>query len=99
MYIGKTRCRLGTRLKEHKDTYMHMCMKCLTNKTAIDVDEHAWMNDHPINWARTKILQHVSRTMQLHVVLKEALTRSIHATPEGAHFNRDRGYQPPEGWG
>ena len=65
--MGETKCRLGTRLKEHK--------------------EHAWMNDHPINWAGMKILQHANRTMEL--VLKEVL--SIHMTPGGACFYRGSG--------
>ena len=51
VYIGETKRRLGTRIKEHKDT----CVKSLTDKSAIA--EHAWTNDHPINWAETKILQ------------------------------------------
>ena len=88
MYIGETKRRLGTCLKEHKDT----CAKCLTNKLAIA--EHAWTNDHPINWNGTKILQPASRTMQL--VLKEAL--SIHMTPKDARFNRDSGYELPDCW-
>ena len=75
-------------MKEHKDAYA----KCLTDKSAIA--EHAWTNDHPINWDGMKILQHMSRTMQL--VLKEAL--SIHATPEDARFNRDGGYELPDCW-
>ena len=33
--------------------------------------EHAWTNDHPINWADTKILQ-VNKAMEL--VLKESLS-------------------------
>jgi hypothetical protein len=88
VYIGETKRRLGTRLKEHKDA----CVKCLTDKSAIA--EHAWTNDHPINWDGTKILQRASRTMQL--VLKEAL--SIQATPEDARFNRDGGYELPDCW-
>ena len=43
VYIGETKRRLETRLKEHKGA----CMRCLTDKTAIA--EHAWANDHPIN--------------------------------------------------
>ena len=51
------------------------------------------MNDHPINWAETKILR-VIRTIEL--VMKEAL--SIHATPEDARFNRDSGYELANCW-
>ena len=74
--------------KEHKDA----CAKCLTDKSAIA--EHAWTNDHQINWDGTKILQRASRNMQR--ILKEAL--GIHATPEDARFNRDSGYELPDCW-
>ena len=56
VYIGETRRRLGTRLKEHRDT----CRKGLTDKSA--VAEHAWTNGHPIRWDATKVLQRASRT-------------------------------------
>ena len=62
-FIGETKRRLETRLKEHKDA----CTRYLTDKSAIA--EHAWANDHPINWAETKILQRANRTMEL--VMKE----------------------------
>ena len=80
--------RLETRLKEHKDA----CTRYLTDKSAIA--EHAWANDHPINWAETKILQRANRTMEL--VMKEAL--SIRTTLEDARFNRDNGYELPDCW-
>ena len=80
------RCRQETRLKEHKDA----CTRYLTDKSAIA--KHAWANDHPINWAETKILQRANRTMEL--VMKEAL--SIRTTPEDACFNRDNGYELPD---
>ena len=88
VYIGETKRRLGTRIKEHKDA----CVKYHTEKSAIA--EHAWTNDHPINWAETNILQRANRAMEL--VLKESL--SIRTTPEDAHFNRDRGYELPDCW-
>ena len=93
VYIGETKRqletrRLETRLKEHKDA----CTKYLTDKSAIV--EHAWANDHPINWTETKILQRANRTMEL--VMKEAL--SIRTTPEDARFNRDNGYELPDCW-
>ena len=69
----------GTRLKEHKDA----CARCQTDKSAIA--EHAWSEDHPINWSGTKILQCTSHTMEL--VMKEALC--IQSTPADSHFNRD----------
>ena len=65
VYIGETTRRLGTCLKEHKDT----CIKGFTDKSAIA--KHAWMEDHPIGWDDTRILQHASRTMEL--VVKEAI--------------------------
>ena len=86
VYIGETKRWLEKRLKEHKDA----CTRCLTDKSAIA--EHAWANDHPINWAKTKILHRANRTIEL--VMKEAL--SIRTTPEDAHFNRDSGYELPD---
>ena len=69
MYIGETRRRLGTRLKEHRDA----CKKGLTDKSAIA--EHAWTNGHPIRWDATKVLQRASRTIEL--VMKESLSRRL----------------------
>ena len=83
VYIGETKRRLDTRIKEHKDA----CMKFLTDKSVIV--EHAWLNDYPINWAGMKVLQGPSRTMKL--VVKESL--SIRTTPEDTRFNRDSGYE------
>ena len=51
VYIGKTKRRLGTRLREQKDTYV----KTLMDKSVIA--KHAWMNNHQINWGGKKILQ------------------------------------------
>ena len=88
VYIGETKRHLGTRLKEHKDA----CVKCQTDKSAIA--EHAWAEDHPINWSGTKILQRASHTMEL--VMKEALC--IQSTPADSRFNRDGGYELPDCW-
>ena len=44
VYIGETKRRLETRLKEHRDT----CERGLMEKSA--VAEHAWENHHPIDW-------------------------------------------------
>ena len=71
VYIGETKRRVGTRLKEHKDA----CVGGHTHKSAIA--EHAWAEDHPINWSGTKILQRTSHTLEL--VMKEALC--IQSTP------------------
>ena len=54
VYISETTHQLETRLKEHKDA----CIKGFTDVSAIA--EHAWMEDHPIRWDDTKILQHAS---------------------------------------
>ena len=88
VYIGETRRHLRTRLKEHKNA----CVRCQTDKSAIT--EHAWSEDHPINWSGTKILQHSSHTMEL--VMKEALC--IQSTPADSHFNRDSGYELRDCW-
>ena len=85
VYIGETKKRLGTRLKD-------ACVRCQTDKTVIA--EHAWAEDHPINWSGTKILQHASHTMEL---VKEALC--IQSTrPADSRFNRDGGYELPDCW-
>ena len=43
VYIGETRQRLETRLKEHRDA----CERGMMEKSA--VVEHAWENHHPID--------------------------------------------------
>ena len=88
VYIGETKRRLETRLKEHKDA----CVRGETAKSAIA--EHAWSEDHPIDWSNTRILQHASHTMEL--VMKEALC--IQSTPKDSRFNRDSGYELPDCW-
>ena len=80
VYIGETKRKLETRLKEHRDA----CVKCLTNKSVID--EHAWADDHPINWTEGRVLQRASPTMEL--VMKEEL--SIRTTPENTLQPRRR---------
>ena len=77
VYIEETRRRFRTRLKVHKDA----CVRCQTDKSAIT--EHAWAEDHFINWNGTKILQRASHTMEL--VMKEALC--IQSTPADSRFN------------
>ena len=85
VYIGETKRRLETRLKD-------ACVRCQTDKSAIA--EHAWAEDHPINWSGTKILQRASHTTEL--VMKEALC--IQSTPADSRFNRDGGYELPDCW-
>ena len=72
------------RLKEHKDA----CIRCQTDTESV-IAEHAWSEDHPINWSGTKILQRTSHTMEL--VMKEARAYSARRLTL-AHFNRDTGY-------
>ena len=88
VYIGETKRRLETRLKEHREA----CVRGQTSKSAIA--EHAWTEDHPINWSGTKVIQRASHTMEL--VMKEALC--IQSTPPDARFNRDSGYELPDCW-
>ena len=71
-------------------TFRSMLTKCQTDESAIA--EHAWAEDHPINWSGTKILQRASHTMEL--VMKEALC--IQSTPADSRFNRDGGYELPD---
>ena len=54
--IGETRRRLESRLKEYKDA----CVRGETTMFAIA--EHAWSEDHPIDWSSMRILQHTSHT-------------------------------------
>ena len=54
VYTGETTRWLGTHLKEHKDA----CIKGFMDKSTIA--EHAWIEDHPIHWDDTRILQHAS---------------------------------------
>ena len=50
VYIGETKRRLETRLKEHRDA----CERGMMEKSA--VAEHAWENHHPIDWEETTVL-------------------------------------------
>ena len=52
VYIGETKRRLETWLKEHRDT----CERGMMEKSA--VAEHAWENHHPIDWEETTVLDH-----------------------------------------
>ena len=48
VYIGETKRRLETRLKEHRDA----CKRGMIEKSA--VAEHVWENHHPIDWEETR---------------------------------------------
>ena len=65
VYLGETRRRLETRLKEHKDA----CRRGELEKSAIA--EHAWTHDHAIKWEETSVVDRASRHTEL--LLKEAL--------------------------
>jgi len=49
VYTGKTKQRLETRLREHRDA----CKRGNMEKSA--VADHAWENHHPINWKETSV--------------------------------------------
>ena len=87
VYIGESKRRLETRLKEHRDAYERGMME----KSA--VAEHAWENHHPIDWEETTVLDH-GRGQEL--LLKEAL--HIQMTPSDERFNRDGGLEVPGCW-
>ena len=88
VYIGETKRRLETRIKEHKEA----CMNGFTDKSAIA--EHAWDQDHPINWNEARVLDRATRATEL--IQKEALC--IRTTPECNHLNQDEGYELPGCW-
>ena len=88
VYIGETKRRLETQLKEHKEA----CIKDQTTKSAIA--EYAWTEGYPINWDGTRTLQRARHTMEL--VMKEAMW--ILSTPTDSRFNRDSWYELPDCW-
>ena len=87
VYIGETKRRLETRLKEHRDARERGMME----KSA--VAEHAWENHHPIDWEETTVLD---RGRGQELLLKEAL--HIQMTPSEERFNRDGGLEVPGCW-
>ena len=87
VYIGETKRRLETRLKEHRDT----CERGMMEKSA--VVEHAWENHHLIDWEETTVLDHGTGQ---ELLVKEAL--HIQMTPSGECFNRDGGLEVPGCW-
>ena len=87
VYIGETKRRLETRLKEHRDA----CERGMMEKSA--VAEHAWENHHPIDWEETTVLD---RGRGQELLLKEAL--HIQMTPSEERFNRDGGLEVPGCW-
>ena len=85
VYIGETKRRLETRLKEHRDA----CERGMMEKSA--VAEHTWEHHHPIHWEETTVLDHGRGQL-----LKEAL--HIQMTPVEERFNRDGGLEIPGCW-
>ena len=88
VYIGETIRRLETRLKEHQEALRRE----MTEKSA--VAEHAWDNQHSINWEETSIIDQARRHKEL--LLKKAL--HIHMTPADQRINRDEGLELPGCW-
>lgn len=88
VYIGETKRRLETRLKEHRDA----CVKQDLQRSAIA--EHAWSNDHPIRWEESKVIDKARYDGELRV--KEAL--HIQMMPSEKRFNRDGGLEIPGCW-
>ena len=75
VYIGETKPRLETRLKEHRDA----CKRGMMEKSA--AVEHVWENHHPIDWEETTVLD---RGRGQELLVKEAL--HIQMTPSEEHF-------------
>ena len=87
-YIGETRRRLETRLREHQET----CQKGTLEKSA--VAEHAWKDHHTIKWDETTEVDMASHPREL--LLKEAI--HIQMTPAEERLNRDTGLELPGCW-
>ena len=56
VYLGETRRRLETRLKEHKD---------VCRKGELEKSEHAWTHHHAIKWEETSVMDRASRRNEL----------------------------------
>ena len=83
VYLGETRRRLETWLKEHKDA----CRRGELEKSAIT--EHAWKHHHTIKWEEMSVVDRASRHTEL--LLKEAL--NIQLIPVGERLNWDEGLE------
>ena len=88
VYTGETIRRLETRLKEHQEALR----RGMTEKSA--AAEHAWDNEHSINWKEVSIIDQARRHKEL--LLKEAL--QIHMTPADQRLNREGGLELPGCW-
>lgn len=87
-YIGETKRRLETRLKEHKDA----CRNCNYEKSAIA--EHAWTEHHPIKWSEATVIDNSNQQYILRI--KEAL--HIQLSKPDQIFNREVGLDIPGCW-
>ena len=87
-YIGETKWRLETRLREHQ----YACLTQSPQKSA--VAEHAWGSRHPINWKDISMINWARRPEEL--LLKEVI--HIQRTPAGERLNRDGGKGIPKCW-
>ena len=83
-YIGQTGCKLKQNLEEHK----RGCRTADFNSSALA--EHAWTNDHSINWSSVKVLAN-PRDYRTRLVQEAFLIRTITGT-----INRDGGTLPVE---
>ena len=87
-YIGETKRRLETRLREHQEA----CRKGTLEKSA--VAEHAWNDHHTIKWEETAVVDMARHPREL--LLKEAI--HIQMTPAEERLNRDAGLELPGCW-
>ena len=89
-YIGETKRRLETRIKEHKDA----CQKGQIDKSAIAEHFCNESEEHRILWSEVEIVEGASNNFEL--LVKEALC--IKSTPQDQCFNRDEGFDLPDVW-
>ena len=87
-YIGETRRRLETRLREH----LEACWKGTLEKSAIA--EHAWKDHHTIKWDETTVVDMARHPREL--LPKEAI--HIQMTPAEERLNRDTRLELPGCW-
>ena len=87
-YIGETRRRLETRLREHQEA----CQKGTLEKSALS--EHAWKNHYAMKWDETTVIDTARHPREL--LLKEAI--HIQMTPAEECLNRDTGLELPGCW-
>ena len=87
-YISETIRRPETKPKEHEDA----CKKGMKENSA--VAEHAWNNNHTIEWKVTAVLDQARGRKEW--LTKEAL--HIRLKPEEQWFNRDEGLGLPGCW-